>query len=233
MENLSDRSTKRKEMAGTVEITVHGHRLRLIKSEKEAEMSWNVSEDIDLADLAAACGSKDPDFFVELLNQLANVSSNNHVLDEHRFKFGLSMLRGLSPEDPLEAIIATKIVEVQSWITLFTNRLASAEHPVQMESLERSLNRLMRTFCSLVETYRDGRGPDIPIQRPSVANTERACISAVKQLKGFEEGDGARPVKETGTKQPSTGASNRYRPRITGSTERATQRSKRNGHSQP
>jgi hypothetical protein len=168
--------------ASCVETTIQGRRVTIVKHKNKTYFTFWSSEDTSEANFMAAYGSQDPDFVYGLLRQLANVGSDSPFPDDDGFKFALSAVRGLAPRDAVEAMIASQMVVVHGSAMKFANRLAHAESPAEMESAERTVNRLLRTHCALVEAlnrYRNGADQKVSIEHMSLAEGAQAIVGNV------------------------------------------------------
>ena len=140
--------------------------------------------EISEAQLLASYGSQDPDFVYGLMRQLANVAHTpSGGPDAQSFAYALAAVRGMVPRDPIEAEIRAQMVVIQSWMMKVANRLAEAEDPAAIESAERSLNRLSRTYCTLTEAFDRHRNGDrkIAVQQVSIAEGAQAIVGDVHQ----------------------------------------------------
>jgi hypothetical protein len=126
-----------------------------------------------------AFGSQDPDFVFELIRQVANTTSNSRCSDEQGIKFMMSVISGLKPRDQTEAMIGAQMAAVHSAMMTAANRLAHAETPAEMDSAERAVNKLGRTFVALVETlnrYQNGGGQNVVVQHMSIVEGGPAIV---------------------------------------------------------
>jgi hypothetical protein len=104
-----------------------------------------------------AFGTKEPDFFYGLLQQIVNAGSKGKYPDETGVKFMLAFIRSRQPRDEFEATMLSQMAATQLAIMRFTNRLAHAEMLQAQDSAERTLNKLIRTFNMQVEAFQHYR----------------------------------------------------------------------------
>ena len=148
-----------------------------------------------LLPLMDGLGSRDPDFFFGLVDQVANASSrgSGRYPDEQGIKFMLSVIKGIAPRDQIEAMLASQMAAVHVATMKFANRLThAADLPDQesvgglpdQESAERAFVKLARTFAALLEAlkrYRTGGEQKVTVQHVSVSEGGQAIVGNVNQ----------------------------------------------------
>jgi hypothetical protein len=150
--------------------------------------------------LMEALGSADIDFVQGLLGQLVNASSRDGQIDQAGLNFMLSVIKGIKPNDPVEAMLGAQMAAMQPAIMTFVRRLAHAETPSERESAERALNKLTRSFTALVEAlkrYRTGGEQRLTVQHVSVSEGGQAIVGNVTQARSgrpLAQPAAARPV---------------------------------------
>jgi hypothetical protein len=125
-----------------------------------------------------ALGTKDEALVSGLLGQLASVAKGS----EREMNFMLSMVQGLEPKDPLEAMLATQMAAVQALTMRHAIQLANSNTYKGQEHAERVLNKLARTFLSQMETlkrYRTGGEQKVTVQHVSVNDNAQAIVGNV------------------------------------------------------
>lgn len=116
-----------------------------------------------------ALGTGDRDFADGIVRQLANASgSPNRPGDEFKLNFMLSIVTGIKPIDQVEALIGTQMAVIHNAAMTAAQRLARAENLLELESAERMLNKLVRSFTALTEALKRYRATDE--QRMGVQN---------------------------------------------------------------
>jgi hypothetical protein len=118
-----------------------------------------------------ALGTADADFMDGLLRQLANASSDGAV-SERGVSFMLSIIKGVQPNDQLEAMLAAQMAAIHMATMTFARRLARVESIPQQDSAERALNKLARTYAMQMEAlkrYRTGGEQKVTVQHVSVS----------------------------------------------------------------
>jgi hypothetical protein len=150
-----------------------------IKCKNRTDLTFELNGEEQTSRFMAAFGSQDPDFVFELLRQVANTTPNSRFADEQGIKFMMSVVTGLKPRDQTEAMIGAQMAAVHSAMMTAANRLAHAETLAEMDSAERAVNKLGRTFAALVETvnrYRNGGEHNVMVQHLSIAEAGPAIV---------------------------------------------------------
>jgi hypothetical protein len=179
-----------------------------VKRQNRTDLTFYLNGEEETARFTEAFGSRDPDFVFELIRQVANATSNSRFADEPGIKFMMSVITGLKPRDQTEAMIGAQMAAVHSAMMTAANRLAHAETLAEMDSAERAVNKLGRTFAALVETlkrYRNGGDHNVVVQHLSIAEAGQAIVKAAKKMTALI--DGRQPAAEiiqkpTGVKVP-------------------------------
>ena len=132
-----------------------------------------------------ALGTGDPDFANGIMMQLANASgSPNRPADESTLNFMLSVVTGIKPNDQVEAMIGAQMAIIHNAAMKAAQRLALADNLLELESAERTFNKLVRSFAALVETlkrYRTGNEQNVTVQNVSVGHGGQAIVGNVTQ----------------------------------------------------
>jgi hypothetical protein len=105
-----------------------------------------------------ALGTGDQDFMEGIVRQLSNASgSPKQLADEPELNFMLSVVVGINPHDQVETMIAAQMAVIHSAAMKAAQRLARAEILLELESAERMLNKLVRSFTALTEALKRHR----------------------------------------------------------------------------
>ncbi len=131
-----------------------------------------------------ALGTADPIFTEGLIEQITNLTFRGGTGSVRDTNFLLSIVKGIKPNDPLEAMLATQMAAVHSAIMTFAHRLANAENIPQQDSAERALNKLARTFAMQLEAlkrYRTGGEQKVTVQHVTVGEGGQAIVGNVNQ----------------------------------------------------
>jgi hypothetical protein len=122
--------------------------------------------------LSEAFGSQDPDFVYGLVMQLAHASTRFH--DGEGLNFMLSAIKNIHPRDANEAMLEGQIAAVNMSMMNYIDEFARLRGTPQEEMAERAVNRLARTFATLVgalKNYRTGGEQKLTVRHVSVVNT--------------------------------------------------------------
>jgi hypothetical protein len=134
--------------------------------------------------LMEALGTVDADFANGLIQQLVNASSQGKQINEDDLNFMLSIIKGIKPRDQLEAMLAAHMAATHNLIMTFARRLARVQTIQELDSIERALNKLARTFTTQIETfkrYRTGGEQKVTVHQVSVSEGGQAIVGNVTQ----------------------------------------------------
>jgi hypothetical protein len=157
-----------------INTKIQGVPVTLIKiNDRTTAFTFNHNDPgvISQPEFLASYGSQDPDFVYGLITKLANAGAAGECPDAEGLKFALAAVRGMAPRDPLEATLCANMAVIHSSMMMFAHRLAHAEELPEIESAERSLNRLSRTYCGLTEAFDRHRNGDRKIAVRSVVSS--------------------------------------------------------------
>jgi hypothetical protein len=146
--------------------------------------------------LADALGTGDYDFAAGLLAQLTDVSRSSKVATKQELDFMLSVVRGISPRDETEALLAAQMATIHNATMVAARRLNHVETIPQQDSASTMLNKLARTFASQVEAlkkYRSAGEQTIKVQHVTVNDGGQAIVGNVGQGGGGTAKTGGQP----------------------------------------
>ena len=152
-------------------------RLKVSKNGSAAQIGVDhPDEQIGLALVMEALASADWDFVHGILNQLGKASAQGQEdIDERKFNFMLSVIKGIEPRDQLEAMLAAQMAAVH--VTTMTFARVATVHIS-------AFNKLTRTFAMQIEAlkrYRSGAEQKVTLQHVSVAEGGQAIVGNVTQ----------------------------------------------------
>ena len=159
--------------------TSQGVSFSSVKRENRTDLTFLFNGEEESSRFTESFGSRDPDFVFALLRQVANTTPNSRSADEQGIKFMMSVIRGVKPRDQTEAMIGAQMAALHSAMMTAANRLAHAETVAEMDSAERAVNKLGRTFAVLVETlkrYRSGGDHNVVVQHMSIVEGGQAIV---------------------------------------------------------
>jgi hypothetical protein len=169
---------------------------RLKISESSQLVTDHPDEQVGISLLMEAIGTTDPDFALGFLGQLADLGDDQN--QERRLNFMLSVVKGINPRDHIEAMVAAQMAATHAATMKSFRDLADAQDLQHRDAAERTVNKLMRTFATLVEAlkrYRAGTEQTVTVQQVNVSEGGQAIVGNVTQ--------GPRDVPAHGASAPS------------------------------
>jgi hypothetical protein len=142
-------------------------------------------------------GIADIDFFLGLRGQLTNAACRGAKNDEEVLNFMWSVVRGIKPNDQIEAMLAAQMAAIHTTTMTFVRRLSNVEYIDQQDSAERALNKLARTFAMQMEAlkrYRTGGEQKVTVQHVSVQEGGQAIVGNVTQAAAAKTAADTAPV---------------------------------------
>ena len=134
--------------------------------------------------LADALGAADLDFSDGLISQLANAGAKGQKVDVQALNFMLSVVKSIKPRDHIESMLAAQMAGIHMATMRMMERLANADDTPRLDSTERALNKLARTFAAQVEAlkrYRTGGEQKVTVQHVSISDGGQAIVGNVTQ----------------------------------------------------
>jgi hypothetical protein len=132
--------------------------------------------------LQNALGTSDPDFLHGLLEVLKVVSKIDGKVEEGNLNFFLSVVRGIEPQDQLEAMMAAQMALIN--LTLFEYRCLFAGDPSCRNDAMTAMNKLARTYAAQMEAlkrYRSKGEQKVTVQHVTVSDGGQAIVGDVHQ----------------------------------------------------
>ena len=146
-------------------------------------VSWDhPSQPVATALWANTLGTGDLTFAAILMDQIAQVARTGAKLEERELNGMLSLVRGLAPTDPTEALLVTQMAAIHAATMTAARRLVHVETPAQQDSASTMLNKLARTFAAQVEAlkrYRTSGEQTVKVQRVTVNDGGQAIVGDV------------------------------------------------------
>jgi hypothetical protein len=117
-------------------------------------------EAIGTVALMRAIGTTDLDFYDGLIGHLVNASRGQNALSQNGANFMLSVVKGIQPRDPIEAMLAAQMAAVHMASMTFAHRLAHVENIPQQGHTARLRTRCLSGLVSkrTHDAGKDGRG---------------------------------------------------------------------------
>jgi len=129
-----------------------------------------------------AFGSSDPNFIVGIANQLFEAGQSLSVTSHDGSAFTASIVAGVQPRDPVEAMLAAQMAAIHNATMKLANRINRTDTIPQYDSASRSLNQLSRTFAAQVEAltrYRSGGQQKMTVEHVHVHEGGQAIVGNV------------------------------------------------------
>jgi len=166
-----------------------------IRAQNGANVAVTLHEDQDTGTtlLMNALGTTDRDFLDGLTSQLWRLGKRGKEPDDRGINFMLSLVKGVEPKDEVEAMLAAQMAAVHCATMTFAAKLAQADTVALLETFERTLNKLARTFAAQIEAlkrYRSKGEQIVRVERVFVGDGGQAIVGNVSA------GGGARKLKE-------------------------------------
>ena len=130
--------------------------------------------------LTEALGSQDPDFIWGLVSQLSQASTRFN--DGEGLNFMLSVIKNIHPRDSIEAMLGAQMAALHMSMMNYVDEFARLGHTPQQEMAERAMNKLSRTFATLVgalKHHRTGGEQKLTVRHVSVS--PQAIVGTVTQ----------------------------------------------------
>jgi len=161
---------------------------RVDKKAECTRLAWDhPSQEIGAALWANALGCTDFRFAATILKQLAGFSTAGTDVREAELNDVLSLVRGLAPRDPTEALLVTQMVAIHAATMVASRRLTQAQTVEQTESASSALAKLARTFTlqtAALKNYRLKGEQTIRVQYVNVHEGGQAIVGNVQHAPG-------------------------------------------------
>ena len=132
--------------------------------------------------LTEALGSQDPDFVWGLVRQLSQASTRFN--DGEGLNFMLSVIKNIHPRDGIEAMLGAQMAALHMSMMNYVDEFARLGHTPQQEMAERAVNKLSRTFATLVgalKHHRTGGEQKLTVRHVSVSDGGPAIVGTITQ----------------------------------------------------
>ena len=107
-----------------------------------------------------------------------NIDTNGEVIE---------IVAALAPRDALEALLATQMAATHMAVMRHSTKMADAGHLASLETHERILTKLSRTFTSQMEAlrkHRNGGKQTVTVQHVNVEGGGQAIVGSVSHREG-------------------------------------------------
>jgi len=108
--------------------------------------------------MSASLGVSEAEALSCLVGQVVNAVTKGKAVNTMQINEMLSLVQGIAPRDPIEAMLAVQMVAVHNATMSFARRLNHVENIQQQDSASNAFNKLARTFAAQVEALNRHRG---------------------------------------------------------------------------
>ena len=156
-----------------------------VKSEEEGVITIGVDHSDSKRGsklLMLALGTTDDSFYGSLLEDLAQITAKNDCVDEKALNGMIAIVKGIEPQNEVEAMLGAQMAAVHSATMTCAQRLAQAEHLDAREIHEKSFNKLARTFVAQMEglkRFRTGGEQKVTVEHVTVNEGGQAIVGAI------------------------------------------------------
>ena len=133
--------------------------------------------------LMDALGTTDGPFLDTFMTHLVNLTQDSGEVNEARLNQTLALIRGIDPQDPVEAMLAVQMSAVHINTLNYARRTAIADTFMESEMSEKAFNRLSRTFIAQMEAlkkYRTGGEQKMTVEHVHVHEGGQAIVGNVQ-----------------------------------------------------
>lgn len=133
--------------------------------------------------LAESLGISDGNVLSGFLRDIWLIGQIGDKVDIARANYVLGIVRGINPQDQVEAMIGAQMAAVHLATMRYAALVAVETNLAKLEVFERGMNRLSRTFATLVETlkrYRSKGEQRVIVERVTVNQGGQAIVGNVE-----------------------------------------------------
>jgi hypothetical protein len=137
--------------------------------------------------LMDALGTTDGPFLNTFMTHLATLTQDSGEVNEARLNQTLALIRGIAPQDPVEAMLAAQMSAVHTATLTYARRTAIADTFMESEMAEKAFNRLSRTFIAQMDAlkkYRTGGEQKMTVEHVHVHEGGQAIVGNVQGGRG-------------------------------------------------
>jgi hypothetical protein len=134
--------------------------------------------------LSEALGTNDQDFLNGTLKSLSMAAHVGANIDQDSMNYALAMVRGLQPNDQIEATLAVQMAAIHLATMRTAAFLGTSQKRENIEIHEKSLNRLARTYVAQMEglkRYRSKGEQRVYVERVTVNEGGQAIVGPVSR----------------------------------------------------
>jgi hypothetical protein len=153
-----------------------------LAADKADDEKANLASGVDLEALREVFGSDHPAFGEALFLQTASFAQGNALSPDGSVDFATVVIAGVKPQDQMEAMLASQMAAIHLATMKVAGMLSRAHHDKQLETAERTLNRLARTFTMQMDTLKRYRssGQQVIVKHVTVNDGGQAIVGDIK-----------------------------------------------------
>ena len=132
--------------------------------------------------LMEAVGSDDMEFLIPFIEQIVNAASKGQEVQEKESNFYLSVIKGIKPQDQIEAMLGAQMAAVHVATMSAARTLNHATNSAQQDLTERAFNKLTRTFTAqmaALKKYRNGGEQKVKVEHVHVHEGGQAVVGDI------------------------------------------------------
>ena len=162
-------------------------RLKVVKEGDREIISFD-HPDLRVAtvQLMKALATDDPDFFTGVLDQLI-YAGEGRPINEALVNFKLAFIIGQNPRSQLETMMFAMMANLQVPAMGLTSDLSYLHEYEQIQFVERSATRLMRTFAELMDSVMRHRADTERLANEQIADTREDAQPAARNFRPVTE----------------------------------------------
>lgn len=134
-----------------------GVSLKVLRCKDGVRLDLDYADERGQPELMKALGVDDPVLCNGIVRDLAGLAASGRDVSEQVLNQNLAVVRGVSPTDSIEALLAVQMAAVHAASMKAAQRLKEAQTIDQQDSASSMFNKLMRTFTMQVEALKRHR----------------------------------------------------------------------------
>jgi len=157
---------------------------------EDGVLEFNHEDDlVGRVELMEALGITDVNFFDSVLHDVANIADIGFLKGESAMNFVLSLVKSIEPRDHVEVLLGLQMAAVHMHSTRTARLLAHSDTLEQTDTMEKTFNKLTRSFTSQMEAlrkYRTGGEQKVTVQHVHVNEGGQAVVGEVHHKAGIK-----------------------------------------------
>ena len=144
---------------------------------------------VGLVQLMEALGVADTEFMDTMLRDVANIAEFGIVKGESAMNFVLSLVKSIEPRGQIEVLLGMQMAAVHMHSMRTAKLLGCSTSLEQTDTMEKTFNKLTRSFTSQMEAlrkYRTGGEQKVTVQHVHVNEGGQAVVGEVHHKAGIK-----------------------------------------------